>query len=284
MRERVATRTLLGCALAAFALAVLGAGAVARATVSRHEAGTQVLASLDAQLEVLRKTDELLANKYAQRADELKQRVRATYKLMRSGWAPPWLERERSASVVQRRALVTRSLRRAGRELELLRAEVLAAARARDYLEGARQSAAAHTPPAPASLVRPVTPGAVVAPFGLHVHASGARLSRRGVLLAAQAGAPVRAAAAGAVRYAGPVRGLGEVVIAAHEGFVSVTGQLADLRVTRGQEIAAGDAIADAAGAEIYFELRLEVGGSGHPFDPAPLLSAAAPASAPAIP
>lgn len=234
-----------------------------------------VVAAFDAQLAVIARTDEILADKYQARADELQRRVRAAYKLLRGGWAPLWVDPERRAAVVQRRALVKRALSRTGTELDLLRAEVTAAARARSYLEEARQAASTIAAPAPGSLLRPVTPGEVVAGFGVHRHRSGARLTRRGVELASAAGAPVQAVAAGVVRYAGPVRGLGDAVIVAHDGFLSVLGRLDEVTAQRGARVLSGAALGRAAGERVYLELRLDVGGGGHPVDPAPLLAPA---------
>lgn len=251
--------------------AALASGAAGRA----DRAADDVVAAFDAQLAVIARTDELLADKYQERARELQRRVRAAYKLLRGGWAPLWVDPGRRAAVVQRRALVQRALSRTATELDLLRAEVAVAARARTYLEDARQAARTAAAPAPGSLLRPVTPGEVAAGFGIHRHHSGARLTRRGVELASAPGAPVRAPAAGVVRYAGPVRGLGNAVIVAHDGFLSVLARLDRVTAQRGAPVERGAELARAAGARVYLEIRLDVGGGGHPVDPAPLLAPA---------
>lgn len=253
-------------------LLVLGLGSAALARASTDEAPDQVIAAFDAQLDAIAQTDELLAQKYQSQAIELERRMRASYKLMRSGWAPLWIEPERRAAVAQRRALVERALARTVRELALLRADITAAARARSYLEDAREAAWNATAPAAASLHRPVAPGTMVQPFGIHTLAGGVRLTRRGVELGSTAGAPVQAVATGVVRHAGPVRGLGNAVIVAHDGFVSVVAHLGEVATQRGARVGRGDALGTAQGDRIYLEIRLDVGGGGFPVDPAPLL------------
>jgi murein DD-endopeptidase MepM/ murein hydrolase activator NlpD len=268
-----------GVRLLAPALLLLAGAAVARASTGAEAGGAwsqaEVIAAFDAQLAAIAESDEFLAQSYQERATELQRRVRAAYKLMRSGWAPLWVDPERRAAVAQRRALVQRALSRTGRELALLRAEITAAARARTYLEEAREAAAAAVTapaPAPGSLHRPVAPGTVVQRFGPYVHATGARLAQRGIELDSAAGAPVHAVAPGVVRWAGPVRGLGQAVIVAHDGFLSVIGRLADVTTQRGAQVARGDQLGLALGERVHLQVRLDVGGGGHPVDPEPLL------------
>jgi murein DD-endopeptidase MepM/ murein hydrolase activator NlpD len=263
-----------GVALALLAGAALAGVALARASTGGAEhAG--VLAAFDAQLAAIAQSDEILAQSYQDRATELERRVRASYKLLRSGWAPLWVDPERRAAVAQRRALVRRALTRTGRELALLRAEITDAARARVYLEQARAAAedvALAPAPAAASLLRPVAPGAVTQAFGPYSFAAGVRLAQRGIELQATAGAPVHAVAPGEVRYAGPVRGLGQAVIVAHDGFLSVLGRLSNVATQRGARVERGALLGQAAGDRIHLQIRLDVGGGGHPVDPAPLL------------
>jgi murein DD-endopeptidase MepM/ murein hydrolase activator NlpD len=262
--------------LLALALLLLAGAALARASTDPGALGqADVVAAFDAQLAAIAESDELLAESYQERAIQLERRVRAAYKLMRGGWAPLWVEPERRAAVAQRRALVQRALSSTGRELALLRAEITAAARARTYLEEAREAAAASVAapaPALASLHRPVAPGTVVQRFGPYVHGTGARVAQRGLELASAAGAPVHAVAPGVVRWAGPVRGLGQAVIVAHNGFLSVLGRLSDVTTQRGAHLARGDQLGRAGGERVHLEIRLDVGGGGHPVDPEPLL------------
>jgi septal ring factor EnvC (AmiA/AmiB activator) len=53
---------------------------------------------------------------------------------------------------------------------------------------------------------------------------------------------------------------------------VSVIADLEAVLVAPGQEVAAGQPVARAAGTSIHLEIRLRTGGFGHPVDPAPLL------------
>jgi septal ring factor EnvC (AmiA/AmiB activator) len=262
MRSRLALLLVLG----------LGSAALASASTGEAPGAGEVVAAFDAQLEAIAQTDELLAQKYQTHAHELERRMRAAYKIMRSGWAPLWVDPERRTAMAQRRALVERALARTVRELSLLRGDITAAARARSYLQDAREAAASAALPAPASLHRPVAPGTMVQPFGIHALPGGVRLTRRGVELAGAAGAPVQAVAAGVVRHAGPVRGLGYAVIVAHDGFVSVLARLGEVTTRRGARVGRGDALGVALGDRVYLEIRLDVGGGGYPVDPSPLL------------
>lgn len=86
---------------------------------------------------------------------------------------------------------------------------------------------------------------------------------RKGVEYDAPAGAPVRAVAAGRVRYAGRFRGYGKTVILDHgDGYFSVSSHLEWTRVSVGDAVAAGDeigAVGDTGslqGPQLYFELR----------------------------
>jgi len=256
----------------ALVLALGLSSAAALASTGIEESPDEVVAAFDAQLDAIAQTDELLAQKYHAQATELERRMRAAYKIMRSGWAPLWVDPERRAAVAQRRALVVRALARTVDELAQLRGDITAAARARSYLEDAREAAWNATAPAPASLHRPVAPGTMVQDFGIHTLAGGVRLTRRGIELDSTAGAPVQAVAAGVVRHAGPVRGLGNAVIVAHDGFVSVVARLGEVTTQRGARVGRGDALAVAQGDRVYLEIRLDVGGGGYPVDPGPLL------------
>ena len=262
-------------ALALLLTVAAGGAAVASTEGQDRDAHTAAVEALDAQLAVVARTDELLADKYHSRAEELEHRVRASYKLLRAGWAPLWIDAEERGAVARRRAAVRRVLSRTTAELSLLRQEVAVAARARAYLEAARTAATAAEAPAPGSLPVPVAPGDVIAQFGVYRHQdSGARLSRRGVELSSEPATPVYAVAPGVVRYAGRARGLGQVVIVAHRGFSSISGHLDDIAVRRGDQVTPDLPLGLAAGERTYLEIRLAVGAGGHPIDPAPLLAA----------
>jgi septal ring factor EnvC (AmiA/AmiB activator) len=95
---------------------------------------------------------------------------------------------------------------------------------------------------------------------------------RTGVVFGADYGTPVRAVAAGRVRYAGWFRGFGRLVIVAHGGsYFTVSGHLSEMVVAVGDRVAAGDtlgAVGDTGsliGPQLYFEIRL----GGDPLDPA---------------
>ncbi|WBQ08831.1 M23 family metallopeptidase [Hyphomonadaceae bacterium ML37] len=118
-------------------------------------------------------------------------------------------------------------------------------------------------PPPPPSAPAPAflwpLQGQVVAQFG---NVSGRRLD--GIRISARVGEPVRAAAAGEVVYAGnELQGYGELVLIRHEDrWVTAYGLNSVLRVQQGQQVNAGDHIADAGGAGpgegpvLHFEIR----------------------------
>ncbi|HWN68468.1 MAG TPA: hypothetical protein VNM90_12600, partial [Haliangium sp.] len=103
--------------LLVLALLLVAGAALARASTGGSAGAwdqASVVAAFDAQLAAIAESDELLAQSYQERATELERRVRAAYKLLRSGWAPLWVDPERRAAVAQRRALVQRALSRTG--------------------------------------------------------------------------------------------------------------------------------------------------------------------------
>jgi septal ring factor EnvC (AmiA/AmiB activator) len=123
-------------------------------------------------------------------------------------------------------------------------------------------------PPVPFSQLRgrlsaPVD-AAIVRRFGREVDAEfHTQVFHKGVDFGADLGAPVRAVAAGTVRFAGWFRGYGRMVILDHgERFYTVSGHLDALRVATGQAVAAGETIGTVgdtgslAGPRLYFEVR----------------------------
>ncbi len=86
---------------------------------------------------------------------------------------------------------------------------------------------------------------------------------RKGVEYAVPSGTPVRAVAAGSVRYAGRFRGYGETVILDHgEQYFTVSAHLSEIAVAVGDWVEAGAAIGHSGesgslrGAQLYFEVR----------------------------
>jgi len=112
-------------------------------------------------------------------------------------------------------------------------------------------------------LVPPVD-AEVVRRFGREVDAEfHTQVFHKGVDFGAALGAPVRAVAAGTVRFAGWFRGYGRMVILDHgDRFYTVSGHLDALRVEAGKVVAAGEAIGTAgdtgslSGPRLYFEIR----------------------------
>jgi septal ring factor EnvC (AmiA/AmiB activator) len=94
---------------------------------------------------------------------------------------------------------------------------------------------------------------------------------QNGVDIAAPAGAPVRAVAAGRVVHAGWFKGYGNLIIVDHgEGFHSLVAHLASMQTAMGEEVAAGAVLGTVGdsgslkGPYLYFEVRER----GRPVDP----------------
>jgi len=123
-------------------------------------------------------------------------------------------------------------------------------------------------PPIPFAQLRGKLPApvdaAVVRGFGREVDAEfHTQVFHKGVDFGATLGTPVRAVAAGTVRFAGWFRGYGRMVILDHgDRFYTVSGHLDALRVEAGSMVAAGEAIGTVgdtgslAGPRLYFEIR----------------------------
>ena len=242
--------------------AILAAGALALAAAPGYDA--EIAAARRALGQLEKKVDENEAG--------LRARVRTLYKLEAFGDLPFWVDEGARGVALATRGAARRVILRDLEERKILRAE-LAAART-DVLrlesEAERATFLAAQTPRDGSFRRPVD-GNVVASFGSyndeHTHA---RMIRRGVELHVT-DPDVVAAAAGQVRFAGPLRGLGVAIIVDHgQGLVSITTGLAVARVASGDLVKAGDPIARAAGSRVGFEVRR----GGRPIDPFPLLDA----------
>jgi septal ring factor EnvC (AmiA/AmiB activator) len=232
----------------------------------------------ESELHDLERRARALDEQAAERKARLKQRVRALYKLADGGLLRAAADSDGSLGVATREAALRRVLARDLVELAALRDESTQL----DAEETRRTEALARTltvedlsraPDAPPRLAgrlkRPVA-GAVIGPFGPYRDARLAiELSRRGVELGARAGEPVRAAAAGEVRWVGELPGYGLGLAVDHGGgYVTLIGRLRRITVVRGAHVAAGAPVAEAAGPSVYLELAQ----AGTPFDPAPWL------------
>jgi len=104
----------------------------------------------------------------------------------------------------------------------------------------------------------------VVQRFGREVDAEfHTQVFHKGIDFGATLGDPVRAVAAGTVRFAGWFRGYGRMVILDHgDRFYTVSGHLDALRVAMGNFVAAGEPIGTVGdtgslrGPRLYFEIR----------------------------
>jgi len=106
--------------------------------------------------------------------------------------------------------------------------------------------------------------GSVVREYGRNVHPRfGTVTMHNGLAIAVTAGAPVQAVAAGTVEFADHLPGFGRCVILDHgAGHYTLYGNLAQIFVTRGRRVDAGQILAEMGndGAdgrpELYFEFR----------------------------
>lgn len=241
-------------------------------------------AAARAEVRDLERRVTAVGEELARKRGRLQERVRALYKLSNGGWLRLVDGAGSLRELDERRAAAARVLARDVAELAALRAEMRdlereqarrkeALARALD--PGARVpladlADAVGLARRQGQLVRPVA-GAVVAGFGAaRDPALGVELARRGVALRSHAGEPVRAVAAGRVRWIGDVPGLGRGVAIDHgDGWVTLTAELGRLRCAVGDEVGDADVIAEADGPTVYLELAQD----GTPLDPAPWLA-----------
>ncbi len=136
---------------------------------------------------------------------------------------------------------------------------------AADTSHPAQPAGATEEPP----LTVPPVPGAVVAPFDPPEHPYGP--GRRGVLLASESGAAVRAARAGTVTFAGEVAGEGWVSVDHGGGLVTSHGPVAPRAVAAGDRVARGALLGHLAeGPSLHWGARID----GDYVDPLDLLTA----------
>jgi septal ring factor EnvC (AmiA/AmiB activator) len=129
----------------------------------------------------------------------------------------------------------------------------------------------------PQQVDRPV-PGTIIGGFGVTTDpVLRVPVLRNGVELRARRRDEVRAVAAGHVAFAGPLPGLGDVVVIDHgAGWLSLTGRLLVAAVDVGDVVGAGTVLGqpqrptpnDGLGTTVYLELRH----GERPVDPTPLL------------
>ncbi len=122
------------------------------------------------------------------------------------------------------------------------------------------------TPAAAATAYRPPVDAPVVDGFALPDGPYGA--GNRGLEYATVPGSPVRAIGAGLVVFAGPVAGTRAVTVLHPDGLRSSLTHLAEVTVTAGERVAAGQVVG-IAGERLHLGIRA----GGTYLDPAPLLS-----------
>lgn len=245
--------------------------------------------NLAVEIEMLQRKTESLTHALDEQRLQTRHHLRLLYKLSAGGYLRLLAGADSPAEFYQRRDGVGRilerdlaelhSLREALRELDQERARLHSQEQRAAELRAlaATQAAQGFAPPAgfpgpPGALTRPVA-GATVATFGSLGDAVG-RFDHvcDGMELRTAPGDVVRAAAAGMVRWAGEVAGLGLSVIIEHGGgWMSLTGGLASPLVIAGSHVAAGDPLGHAGGAAVEFQLMR----NGNWIDPAPWIAPA---------
>jgi hypothetical protein len=138
---------------------------------------------------------------------------------------------------------------------------------------------------AAATLLKPPIPGETVVAFGAAYEMAGRRVTHRGVDLQGSRAESVRAACDGVVTFVGevPADGGGRahaVTIRSNDGLLVCVSPLATTSVTKGEQLAAGDAIGELAesgdGSWSGAHLHLSVRDGDTYIDPAPLVVAEA--------
>jgi murein DD-endopeptidase MepM/ murein hydrolase activator NlpD len=270
--------------LAALVLATTGAHAGPAAPAARlagpplpvasapGDLATRVTADLRDRAAVVARTEAVLEDKRADLDAAARRRLRSLYKLSRASRPALWFEPSARGQVLRRRAAIVRVLRRDLAERAILDDEVRAAGNAAATLVTLEAIPAA-PPPAPASLLRPVRGAPIVGRFGAY-REGRLELARRGIELRVRPGAAVVAPVDGQIRFVGPLRGLGGVVIIDHGDLRAiVAGVDAAEPAGAGRSVQAGDPLGTASGARLGLEIRLRTGdAAGFPIDPAPLL------------
>lgn len=135
------------------------------------------------------------------------------------------------------------------------------------------EDASYEPPPGDMHFVWPVSGGRIITGFG--TSADGQR--NDGIDIAASEGAPVRAAAAGTVTYAGnELRQYGNLIIIKHaDGYITVYAHQASIGVNKGDHVTQGQTIGTAGvtGGAVQPGLHFEVRYDTKPVNPRPLLS-----------
>jgi septal ring factor EnvC (AmiA/AmiB activator) len=227
-------------------------------------------AAAEAEVHDLERRARALEEQQAVQRARLKQRLLALYKLSNGGLLRLVAGATSVAELDARREAVSRVLARDLAELASVRDEARdldrEQARRKEALARAielgSQVALADVATATGlqvrqgSLTRPVA-GAIVGSFGMARDATlGVQLLRRGVELRSHAGEPVRACAAGQVRWIGDVPGLGRGLAIDHgDGYISLTARLDDITTAVGAEVSDGMRLGRATGTTVYFEL-----------------------------
>ncbi len=256
-------RLVLACLAAAVVTGRARAADVAPGVEGPLPRGTRDLATLASREVVL---DE---QAHAARA-AVRWRLRALQRLVAPGDALD--------GVTHARAMFAGTLALA-REL----AEARTLAQERDQLRAERATLAASAGASeaigpPPALALPVA-GAVVVRFGVAPErATGLLLASPGVRLAATPRAPVRAPIAGLVARIGSEPDGAAVVLDDGAGWTVIVGGLAEVSVTEGQRVSAGERLGAALGAPA--RVGLEVWRGRHPVDPLLLARVPGPRSA----
>jgi septal ring factor EnvC (AmiA/AmiB activator) len=262
-------------ALRARAVALYRTGEVGAVRVLFSADGLpEFLARVSALRRLLEHDGELLARRRAEAAAVAEARLRARASAERLAAAEAELA-ERSAALEEersrKRGLVARLHADRTRERDAL-VELERAARAlEETLESLGEAPDAGERPLPGppflALRRRLAPpvdAPIALGFGRQVDPlDGTETFHSGVVFEAPLGTPVRAVAAGRVRFAGWFRGYGRLAIVDHGGgYFSVAGHLDELRVEVGSLVQAGEEIGSVgetgslAGPRLYFEIR----------------------------
>jgi murein DD-endopeptidase MepM/ murein hydrolase activator NlpD len=232
--------------------------------------GIEVLrADLERRRELVQeKEEEIAAAKLSLEAD------RSTIAQARERRAHDLAEKQ---SIISEKRDLLANVRSHQKELEAQEARLeQESARLQAILEQQASSAAAGPLPTGGGQLLWPAAGPVTSGYGYRIHPIfGTRILHTGVDIGAPYGAPVLAADAGTVVYAGAMSGYGNVVMIDHGGGISTLyGHLSAFSVSNGQSVGRGTTVASVGctgyctGPHLHFEVRI----NGAPVDPMPYL------------
>lgn len=271
----------LGCVVLAMISGAIGPVAVEHLSANAarsKDIPLAPLARLTRQREIIDDAAKIIGDRLATLARQRDQFAQAASIAVLAPMASHATATMPSLEVARQRGFAAYVLGRYRRDLAASQKDAarMVAARQAAVVRQAELTAALATPMAK---LRWPSAGAVISEFGTRYDAEHRlTLASRGMEIAVMpdatpaggqaGGGTIRAPGDGTVRYAGPLQGLGKVVVLDHGALLSVIGGMQEVQVHTGEYIARSAPIGTAQGS-IYLEARLGAR-AGIPVDPRP--------------